>query len=72
MIKATIRNQTKRNAFAKANGHKIAGAICQSRPIVNGIVLDRYKVIGSGTCSEMSIEQKRNNVFLFTKQKEVA
>ena len=31
MIKATISNETKRNAFAKAGGRKIAGGICVSK-----------------------------------------
>ena len=72
MIKATIRNQTKRNAFAKANAKKIGSGICQSRPIVGGLVLDSYKLIASGNCSEVPLKQKRSNVILFDKQKEVA
>lgn len=72
MIKATISNTTKRNTFAKKGGHKIAGSFCQSKPIVRGIVLNKYKLLGSGTCSEMQLNQTKDNVFLFQKEKEVA
>lgn len=72
MIKATISNTTKRNAFAKAGGRRIARGTCQESPIVRGsIVLKNYKLLGSGTCTEMQLNPK-NNVFLFSKEKEVA
>ena len=72
MIKATISNSTKRNAFAKAGGHRIARGTCQESPIVRGIVLKNYKLLGSGTCTEMQLNQTKDNVFLFQKEKEVA
>ena len=62
MIKATISNSTKRNAFAKAGGHRIARGTCQESPIVRGIVLKNYKLLGSGTCTEMQLNQTKDNV----------
>ena len=43
MIKATISNETKRNAFAKAGGRKIAGGICVSKAAVRGLVISKKK-----------------------------
>ena len=74
MIKATInKNMTKRNAFEMAGGHKIAGGKCQESPVVHGIVLNRYTtLLGSGTCDEWTLNRTNNNVFSFSKEKEVA
>ena len=52
MIKATISNETKRDAFAKAGGKKIAGGFCSTQTTVRGLILNNYKVIASGTCYE--------------------
>ena len=71
MIKATISNQKQRNTFAKKGVTKIATGKCVSKPSIRGLVLDKYKYIGSGTCV-LQQEQNRDNVVLFTKQKEVA
>ena len=48
MIKATISNETKRNAFAKAGGRKIAGGICVSKAAVRGLVISNYKTLATG------------------------
>jgi len=73
MIKATISNNTQRNAFAKAGAHKIAGGKCVSKSTVRGIVLNKYKFIASGTCHLIDTPNKDNVIFLSNKnQKEVA
>ena len=72
MIKATISNETKRNAFAKAGGRKIAGGIRVSKAAVRGLVISNYKTLATGICSDKEIKHDLNNVILFKKQKEVA
>lgn len=72
MIKATISNQTKRNAFAKAGAKKIAGGHCETKVCVRGLVLNNYKVIASGMCSDKQKNNDFGKVILFSKQKEVA
>lgn len=72
MIKATISNETKRNAFANAGGRKIAGGICVSKAAVRGLVISNYKTLATGICSDKEIKHDLNNVILFKKQKEVA
>lgn len=72
MIKATISNETKREAFAKAGGKKIAGGFCSTQTAVRGLVLNNYKVIASGTCYEQKNSLNLNNVIAFKKQREVA
>lgn len=72
MIKATINNETKRNAFAKAGGKKIASGICVSKAVVRGLVISNYKTLATGICSDKAIKHDLNNVILFKKQKEVA
>ncbi len=74
MIKATINNETKRNAFAKAGAKKIAGGLCSTKKKLScGVILNQYKVIATGICSDREIKHELNNVLLFNKnQKEVA
>ncbi len=74
MIKATIKNETKRNAFAKAGAKKIAGGLCSTKKKLScGVILNQYKVIATGVCSDREIKHELNNVLLFNKnQKEVA
>lgn len=72
MIKATISNSTKRAAFAKAGGKKIAGGNCSTNATVRGLVLNNYKVIASGLCSDKQKSFDLNNIIAFNKQKEVA
>ena len=74
MIKATIKNETKRNAFAKAGAKKIAGGLCSTKKKLScGVILNQYKVIATGICSDREIKHELNNVLLFNKnQKEVA
>ena len=71
MIKATISNETKRNAFAKA-GNLSAAGICVSKAAVRGLVISNYKTLATGICSDKEIKHDLNNVILFKKQKEVA
>lgn len=72
MIKATISNNTKRDAFAKKGGKKISGGLCSTKQVVRGIVLDNYKILSSGTCSDKKNNFDLNNIIAFKKQKEVA
>lgn len=72
MIKATISKETKRNAFAKANGKKIASGTCNTRTVVRGLVLQNYKIIASGNCADKMQSYNLNNIIAFNKQKEVA
>ena len=73
MIKATIKNNTKRNTFAKAGANKIAGGLCSTKKRLScGVILNQYKVIATGVCSDREIKHDLNNVLLFKKQKEVA
>lgn len=72
MIKATISTTTGRNAFAKAGGKRIARAVCSDRKTVRGLVLDKYKLVASGVCSDKELVSEVNNVILFKKQREVA
>lgn len=71
MIKATIsNNETKRNAFAKANAKRIARSKCSLQPVVRGgLVLNKYKTIASGKCDLQKINTV-DNVILFTKQQQ--
>lgn len=71
MIKETI-NTTERNAFAKAGGKRIARNACSDRKAVRGLVLDRYRLVASGVCSNKELVSEANNVILFRKQREVA
>lgn len=72
MIKATISNETKRNAFAKAGAKKIASGYCSTKPSFRGLVLEGYKTIASGVCSDRAQDVDLGKVILFNKQKEVA
>lgn len=72
MIKATIRNTTKRETFAQAGGKKIAGGTCSTQTVVRGLVLNNYKIIASGTCVEQENKFDLNNIIAFKNQKEVA
>lgn len=73
MIKATIKNETKRDAFAKVGAKKIAGGLCSTKKKLScGVILNQYKVIATGICSDREIKHDVNNVLLFKKQKEVA
>lgn len=73
MIKATIsNNKTSREAFAKSSATRIARGHCALKTNVRGLVLDNYKLIASGTCSLRQENKLKDNVILFTKQKEVA
>ena len=72
MIKATISNTTKREAFAKAGGKKIAGGTCSQKTTVHGLILNNYKVIASGMCVEQKNSFDLNNVIAFKKQRDVA
>ena len=72
MIKTTVKNGTKRNAFAKAGGKKIAGGVCTSGKIVNGLVLDNYNLLATGVCADKTLNNDLSNVILFNKQREVA
>jgi len=72
MIKATISNEPKRTAFAKANAKRIARSKCTLQPTLRGVVLNDYKVIASGRCTLQKINTL-DKVILFTEQqKEVA
>jgi hypothetical protein len=73
MIKATISNETKRTAFAKANAKRIARSKCSLKPTLRGVVLNNYKLIASGKCTLQKINTL-DNVIQFAKQqqKEVA
>ncbi|MBR5154733.1 MAG: hypothetical protein IKW58_03315 [Alphaproteobacteria bacterium] len=73
MIKATISNETKRNAFAKLGAEKIASGVCSTNKVVNGLVLDGYELLASGVCSDIKINNnEQTNIIMFAKQKEVA
>lgn len=73
MIKATIKNETKRNIFAKAGAKKIAGGFCSTKKSLScGVILDQYNLIATGNCYDKEIKQDLNNVLFFKKQKEVA
>lgn len=72
MIKPTISNQTKRNMFAKAGAKKIAGGYCETKANIHGVVLNNYKVIASGICSDKQKNNDLGKIILFNKQKEVA
>jgi len=73
MIKATISNETKRNSFAKAGGKKIATGNCLTKRTHRGIVLNNYKLIATGVCSDMEKNNfNLNNIIAFRKQREVA
>ena len=72
MIKATISNITKREAFARAGGKKVAGGVCATKTTVRGLILNNYKVIASGTCVEQKNSFDLNNVIAFKKQRDVA
>lgn len=71
MIKATIsNNETKRNAFAKANPKRIARSKCSLHPVARGgLVLSNYKTIASGKCSLQKINTL-DNVIQFTRQQQ--
>ena len=73
MIKATISNKTKRDAFASLGAKSIARGECTTNNVIKGLVLDGYEVLASGMCSDLKIKNKElDNVIIFTKQKEVA
>jgi len=73
MVKATISNETKREAFAKLGAKKIAGGVCSTNKVVNGLVLEGYELLASGVCSDVKVKNNElNNIFVFAKQKEVA
>lgn len=72
MIKATINNNTKRAAFAKAGGKKLAGGSCTTNLVSHGLVLNNYKVIATGNCSDKQKGFDLSNIIAFNKQKEVA
>lgn len=72
MIKATISNETKRNTFAKAGAKKIATGNCLTKHAHRGVVLNNYKLIATGVCSDMENNIKLNNIIAFRKQREVA
>ncbi len=73
MVKATISNETKREAFAKLGAKKIAGGVCSTNKVVNGLVLEGYELLASGGCSDVKVKNNElNNIFVFAKQKEVA
>ena len=72
MIKATIKNETKRNAFAKAGGKKIASGVCSDGSILHDLVLDSYKPLATGVCADKVLKNDLSNIILFSKQKEVA
>ncbi len=72
MIKATISNTTKREAFAKAGSRKIAGGTCTAKMTVRGLVLNNYKIIASGMCVEKENKLDLNNIIALRNQKEVA
>ena len=73
MIKATISNDTKRNAFAKLGAEKIASGVCSTNKVVNGLVLEGYEVLASGVCSDIKIKNKElTNIIMFAKQRDVA
>ncbi len=72
MIKTTIKTETKRNAFAKAGGKKIAGGVCVSRKVVRGLVSDNYGLLANGVCTDKKLNNDLSNVILFNKQREVA
>ena len=69
MIKATISNEPKRVAFAKANPKRIARGKCTQQPTLRGVVLNGYKVIASGRCTLQKINTL-DKVIQFTKQQE--
>jgi len=73
MIKATISNNTKRNAFAQTGVRKMVRGVGVSKPVFRGLVLNNYKIIASGTCHLQNVQNK-DNVIFFGKQnqKEVA
>lgn len=72
MINTTISNETKRNAFAKANAKRIARGNTATKRVIRGLVLDNYKVLATGTCSTIKLNKELNNIVIFNKQKEVA
>jgi len=73
MIKTTIKNETKRNAFAKLDAKKIAGGVCTTNKVVNNLVLEGYTLLASGVCSDIKIKNNElDNVIVFTKHREVA
>ena len=73
MIKATISNTTKRNAFAKLGAKKIVRGNCVLKTNLRGLTLDNYKIIGSGKCTvQNNKNQILDNVIAFSKPKEVA
>lgn len=73
MIKATISNETKRNTFAKLGTKKIASGACASKPNVRGLTLDKYKSLGSSTCTlQMNKNKNLETMIIFNQPKEVA
>lgn len=73
MIKATISNETKREAFAKHGAERIARGECTTNKVVNGLVLDGYELLATGMCSDIKIKNRElDNIIMFAKQKEVA
>ena len=73
MIKATISEKTKRDAFASLGAERIARGKCTTNKVINGLVLEGYEVLATGMCSDLKIKNKElDNVIIFTKQKEVA
>lgn len=73
MIKATISEKTKRDAFASLGAERIARGKCTTNRVINGLVLEGYEVLATGMCSDLKIKNKElDNVIIFTKQKEVA
>ena len=73
MIKATISNTTKRNAFAKLGAKKIASSTCTSKQNIRGLTLNNYKVIGSGMCTlQNNKNQTLDNIIAFNKTNKVA
>jgi hypothetical protein len=65
-------NETKRTLFAKANPKKLTTGVCKSKRAVRGLVLDKYKLLATGTCVDKKINNELNNVIIFNNQKEVA
>jgi hypothetical protein len=73
MIKATISNETKRNAFAKLGAKKIAGGTCAYKPSIRGLTLDKYKSLGSSICTlQKNNDKNLENIIIFSHPKEVA
>ena len=72
MIKATISNETKRNAFAKLRTKKIAGGTCANKLNIRGLTLDKYKHLGGNTFTVQNNKNNLDNVIIFSQSKEVA